>query len=86
MVNGLVRFSATMGGLPTVTEIIFLKQDYDYSSADGRLVPRPDVGASFAAGSVLVVEKGTRGRFVAGRDACWARRPTPPHVRTSGTR
>ena len=30
-----------MGGLPTVTEIIFLKQDYDYSSADGRLVPRP---------------------------------------------
>jgi hypothetical protein len=29
-------------------------------------VPRPDVGASVAAGSVLVVEKGTRGRFVAG--------------------
>ena len=65
MVDGLVRFSATLGGLPTVTEIIFLKQDYDYSGADGRLVPRPDVGASFAAGSVLVFEKGTRGRFVA---------------------
>jgi hypothetical protein len=65
MVDGLARFSATMGGLPTVTEIIFLQQDYDYSSADGRLVPRPDVGASFAAGSLLVFEKGTRGRFVA---------------------
>jgi hypothetical protein len=65
IVDGLARFSATMGGLPTVTEIIFLKQDYDYGSVDGRLVPRPDVGASFAAGSLLVFEKGTRGRFVA---------------------
>ena len=65
MVDGLARFSAAMGGVPTVTEIIFLKQDYDYSSADGRLVPRPDVGASFAAGSLLVFQKGTRGRFVA---------------------
>ena len=65
MVDGLARFSAAMGGVPTVTEIIFLKQDYDYSSADGRLVPRPDVGASFATGSLLVFQKGTRGRFVA---------------------
>jgi hypothetical protein len=63
MVDGLARFSATLGGLPTVTEIIFLKQDYDHSG--GRLVPRPDVGASFSAGSLLVFEKGTRGRFVA---------------------
>jgi hypothetical protein len=65
MVDGLARFAATMGGLPTVTEIIFLRQDYDYSSADARLIPRPDVGASFSAGSLLVFEKGTRGRFVA---------------------
>ena len=65
MVDGLARFSAVMGGVPTVTEIISLKQDYDYGSADGGLVPRPDVGASFAAGSLLVFEKGTRGRFVA---------------------
>jgi len=63
MVDGLARFSATLGGLPSVTEIIFLKQDYDHSS--GRLVPRPDVGASFSAGSLLVFQKGTGGRFVA---------------------
>jgi hypothetical protein len=63
MVDGVARFAATMGGLPTLTEIIFLKQDYDHGN--GRLVSRPDVGASFAAGSLLVFEKGTRGRFVA---------------------
>jgi hypothetical protein len=63
LVDGLARFAATLGGLPAVTEIIFLKQDYDH--LNGRLVPRPDVGASFAAGSLLVFEKGTRGRFVA---------------------
>jgi hypothetical protein len=65
MVDGLARFAAAIGGLPTVTEIIFFAQDYDYGTADRRLTPRPDVGASFAAGSLLVFQKGTRGRFVA---------------------
>jgi hypothetical protein len=65
MVDGLARFAAAVGGLPAVTEIIFFAQDYDYSTADLRLTPRPDVGASFAAGSLLVFQKGTRGRFVA---------------------
>jgi hypothetical protein len=65
LADGIARFAATMGGLPTVSEIIFLRQDYDYSAADQRLVPRPDVGASFSAGSLLVFQKGTRGRFVA---------------------
>ena len=65
MVDGIARFAAAMGGLPAVGEIIFFAQDYDYSSTDRRLVPRPDVGAKFGAGSLLVFEKGTKGRFVA---------------------
>ena len=65
MVDGLARFAAAIGSLPTVTEILFFAQDYDLGTADHRLTPRPDVGASFAAGSVLVFRKGTRGRFVA---------------------
>jgi hypothetical protein len=63
--DGVARFAATMGGLPAVREIMFFAQDYDYSAADRRLVPAPDVGASFATGSLLVFEKSTRGRFLA---------------------
>ena len=65
MVDGVARFAASLGGLPDVTEILFFAQDYDLGSADHRLTPRPDVGASFSAGSLLVFRKGTRGRFVA---------------------
>jgi hypothetical protein len=43
---------------------VFFAQDYDVA-ADGRLVPRPDVGASFSSGSLLMFRKGTQGRFVA---------------------
>lgn len=71
MADGVARFAATMGGLPAVDEILFLKQDFDYDSAAKRLTPRPDVGASYSAGSLLVFQKGTSGRFVAAarRDA-----------------
>ena len=65
MVDGVARFAAAVGGLPAVTEILFFAQDYDLGGADHRLTPRPDVGASFSAGSLLVFRKGTRGRFVA---------------------
>ena len=85
MVDGVARFAATMGGLPGLTEIIFLRQDYDFGAADKRLVPRPDVGASYSAGSLLVFQKGTRGRFVAAARREGVRSPTPP-ARGSGTR
>ena len=67
MVDGVARFAATVG-LPAVTEIVFFAQDYDVG-AEGRLVPRPDVGASFSGGSLLVFRKGTQGRFVAAAQA-----------------
>lgn len=63
LVDGVARFAATVA-LPTVTEILFFAQDYDVSAVDRRLVPRPDVGASYSGGSLLVFRKGTAGRFI----------------------
>jgi hypothetical protein len=57
-----------------------LKLDYDHSSTSRGLVPRPDVGASFSAGSLLVFEKGTKGRFVASA----RRTPDSPSGTTRG--
>jgi hypothetical protein len=68
LVDGVARFAATVG-LPAVTEILFLAQDYDVG-AEGKLVPRPDVGAYYSGGSLVVFRRGTHGRFIAA-----ARRP-----------
>lgn len=64
LVDGVARFAATVG-LPSVTEILFFAQDYDVSATDRRLVPRPDVGAYYSGGSLVVFRKGTAGRFIA---------------------
>lgn len=85
MVDGLARFSAAMGGVPTVTEIIFLKQDYDSAAPTGAWFQGPMSARASRPDLCWCSRRAPEGGSSRPRDACRTRPPTPP-ARTSGTR
>jgi hypothetical protein len=53
IIEAFEDFAGSVGGLPDVREIIFFNVAYDVNQT-GVAVPRPDIGASFAAGEMMI--------------------------------